>query len=110
MNLAATIAVQAKLVEDAQRELDAAKKRYQSVKALGGQQGYTVNIGGMEVRVASMDFNYTPKINRGCEMIHLGALKALDGAIDHWQKMLRERKQELAKLGLKLAESAGGAA
>lgn len=109
MNLAQIIAAKAAEVEQASVALANAEQRYRSVKALGGQNGYSVNIGGLQVNVARMNSAYMPQIIRGCEMIHLGALKALAGDIDQCAKALTLRKQELAELGRKLAESVGGA-
>ena len=104
------IAAKASEVEQAEVALETAKKRYRSVKALNGQEGYSINIGGLDIQVARMNSGYVPQVIRGCEMIHLGALKALAGDIDQRAMALTKRKQELAELGLKLAESAGGAA
>lgn len=69
------------------------------VRELCGQQGYSISINGIRVPVAGMDRRtYNSKLIRGREMIHLGALKALQGIVDHWTSEVAKRERELAAL------------
>lgn len=110
MSLVDQIVKQAELVRSADAALKTAINRYQQVKALNGQQGYSINIGGLTVQVAEMGPHYGPQMIRGCEMIHLGALKVLDGDIDRCRKNLNGLRLELAALGERMAVAARGAA
>ncbi|MNF72876.1 hypothetical protein D3C85_60280 [compost metagenome] len=56
-----------------------------TVRNLCGQNGYAVTVNGISIPVAEnggRDSGWAAKMIRGREMIHLGALKALQGVID----------------------------
>lgn len=85
-----------KAIEDALVWHSDAVKEYDKVRALCGQDGYTVTIGGVKVQVAAMDRQtWSAKLVRGAEMIHLGALKVLQARVDHFRTMVRERQDAL---------------
>jgi hypothetical protein len=91
-----------KALADAYTALVKAQNDYSTVKALNGQHGYSVTVNGVQVDVARMDERtYTAAVVRGREMIHLGALKALQSIID-------VRRQRVADLEGALAKVAGG--
>ena len=93
------IAKQADAVGKWQAKLDEAKKHMASVRALNGQTGYSVVIGGRRIEVATMDSRtYMAKMIRGMEMIHLGALKALAGEIDLIERRLLDEQRKLQQL------------
>lgn len=86
---------QADIVARAQKNLTQAHSDYAKVKGLGGQVGYNVSISGVSIAVAYMNKSWQGELIRGREMLHLGALKALDAMIDF-------AKQELSKESAKL--------
>lgn len=93
------ISKQAQAVNKAQSALEAARQHLRSVRALNGQSGYSVTIGGRSIAVATMDMRtYNAVLLRGMEMIHLGALKALAGEIRLLEMKLQEEEQRLANL------------
>lgn len=104
------IAKQAVVVTSAESNLKAATDRYNKVKGLGGQQGYNVTIDGVTLAVANMDRYYVTKLIRGREMIHLGALKALDADIDQCRARVKTESAKLAVYAERLAGSLRGEA
>lgn len=108
--LVESITKQASILSDAENHLKVAIGRYNTVKGLDGQQGYKVTINGVTVEVAEMDRHYYPKLIRGREMIHLGALKALDAEIDHWRARVKVEAGMLALCAERLAKFAKGEA
>lgn len=102
--LAEGLANQAKRVANAEESLDRATQNYSTVKRLNGQSGYSVIINGVTIPVASCDTRtYQGTMIRGREMIHLGALKALDGLIDIAKAQVKHERQILAKMAEALA-------
>ena len=88
-----------KALQRAYSEREQAKKNLAKVRALSGQQGYRVTIDGVAITVAEMDSRtYMAKLIRGREMIHLGALKALESLVDFWDGQVAECEQRLAAL------------
>lgn len=72
-------------LEDAYSGLRTAKSNLEKVCALNHQTGYNITISGVTIAVAEMDQQtYQAKLIRGCEMMHLGALKALQAKVDQW--------------------------
>lgn len=73
----------------------------EGVRSLCGQQGYSVFVNGIRIDVAEnggRDAGWAAKMIRGREMIHLGALKALQSIIDqraHALKLLETQLKEL---------------
>lgn len=83
-----------------------AKTEYETVKSLCGQTGYGITIAGVRVEVAEMDARtYMAKMIRGREMIHLGALKALDARVDTLNRKLSESIQMLTDAAQSLANN-----
>lgn len=68
------------------------------VRGLGGQTGYAVTVNGVRVDVAEMDRYYNGALIRGREMIHLGALKALQANVDFRKQDVAAREAELKEL------------
>ncbi len=94
-----TLANQTKVVSDLREKLAKARSDYANVRALHGQRGYDVVIGGARITVADMDpHTYQAKLVRGCEMIHLGALKALDARVDGLAERVKHEEQKLARI------------
>lgn len=86
------------LLAEAYQYLTKAEADLKSLRGLGGQQGYSVTVNGVAVRVAEMDRYYNSQLIRGREMIHLGALKALQANVDHWRDEISRRESALAAL------------
>ena len=106
--LAEAIQTCSKQCEAMKEQLIAVKEKYERVKALGGQHGYSIAIDGLTIQVAGMDHEtYGTKLLRGKDMIHLGALKVLDAEIDRRRGMLKAKCDELAGLAAQMAEAAG---
>lgn len=76
------------------------QEQIDALRALRGH-GYSIMINGTEVRVADTvlgdDRQYAMKIVRGREMIHLGAIKALDGILDDHHQQMRKLQEHLAR-------------
>ena len=93
------IAGQAAVVQKAEDALQAALRDLKTVRALNGQQGYTVTVNGVRIEVAVMDSRtYEAKLLRGREMIHLGALKALGARVDAAKETLAAERAKFAGL------------
>ena len=93
-----------KALAEAYTALAKAESDYATVKCLNGQNGYSVTVNGVRVDVAVMDGRtYMGTMIRGREMIHLGALKALQSIIRSCKERVIEREKTLASI-------AGGAA
>ncbi len=106
MNSIDTAAVDAanKALKEAYAALDTAESNYKTVKSLNGQSGYSIAVNGVPVDVAVTDCRtWSAVLIHGREMIHLGALKALQSIID-------ARRQNVAALEAELKRIAGGAA
>ena len=84
-------------LEAAQKAKKQADANVEAVRGLVGQTGYDITIGGVRLAVAEMDRHYNPKLIRGREMIHLGALKALQGVADHWRDEVVRREAALSE-------------
>ena len=82
-----------------QQRLKEATSHLASIRALNGQTGYSISIGGRNITVATMDSRtYMAVMIRGMEMIHLGALKALAGEIDGIERRLVIERDKLTEL------------
>lgn len=92
-----------KMLEDHAKELS---KREQRLKGLTseletiqnhiGQNGYAVEVNGVRVNVSEMDSRtYQSKMIRGREMIHLGALKAMQAMVDDAAQSLHEYRESI---------------
>ncbi len=106
MSIVDKIVKEAEALRVAEGNLKNAVDRYNKIKGLGGQQGYGITIDGVHVSVAEMDRYYSPKLIRGREMIHLGALKALDAEIDRCHERIKSCRLALAGMGETLAQAA----
>lgn len=83
-----------------------AESDYTTVKALQGQHGYSVSVNGVRVDVAVMNQQtYMAQMIRGREMIHLGALKALQAIIEDAKRNVSAHRENVALLASKMAES-----
>jgi hypothetical protein len=83
-------------LERARSALAKANADYKAVKSLNGQVGYEVSVSGVRIDVAVMDSQtYIAKMIRGREMIHLGALKALQARIDDCKVTVVARERSL---------------
>lgn len=81
-------------------------KALDDVRCLGGQRGYSVTVNGVRIDVAvngGRECGYSAKMIRGREMIHLGALKALQAVIDvqvttvkHYEALVKSLAEELS--------------
>lgn len=88
-----------KVLQRAYAEREQAKKNLANVRRLGGQSGYKITIDGVAITVADTDYQtYMAKLVRGREMIHLGALKALEAIVDGWEEQVAACEQRLAAL------------
>jgi len=95
----------AEALDEAITKLKKAEDDYLKVKGLG-QTGYNVSVNGVQIAVAVMDpISYTGKVVRGREMLHLGALKAMQGMIDAWKAEVVRRRAVLRQLAADLAEA-----
>lgn len=90
---------------EALKALATAESNYSTVKGLGGQQGYRVHVNGVAIDVAVMDGYYQGALVRGREMIHLGALKALQGVVEGWKTEVSRRRQALRQIASAFAEA-----
>lgn len=109
MSLAKKVADQVEALKTAEKFLEGAISNYDRVKGLCGQRGYNLTIDGVQIAVAVMDERtYQAKLVRGREMIHLGALKALDSAVDEWRDIVKQRRLDLAETADRLAHAARG--
>src|SRR5688572_26803953 len=80
----------------AQEALTKAKNDLKAVRGHCGQNGYAVTVNGIRVDVSAMDpYDYNGKLIRGREMIHLGAMKALQANIDFRAQDLAKREADL---------------
>ena len=96
---------QTKVVAELRVRLAKIKADLASVRSLCGQTGYDVTVAGVRVGVAEMDSRtYMAKMIRGREMIHLGAVKALDAMVDAYTEHLASAEAKLSRIA-----SAGGA-
>lgn len=83
-------------LEAAYTALAKARNDYALVKAHNGQVGYSISVNGVRVDVSVMDSRtYMPALIRGREMIHLGALKALQAVIAYWEYRVVECEAQL---------------
>lgn len=83
-----------------------AESDYATVKALNGQNGYSVSVNGVRVDVAVMNQQtYMAQMIRGREMIHLGALKALSAIITDAALNVAAHRRNVAMLAARMAES-----
>ncbi len=75
-----------------------ADSRYLKIKGHCGQHGYSVTVNGVTVAVSTCDRNtgYQGTLIRGREMIHLGALKALDFERDQAHLYVKKCREYLA--------------
>lgn len=111
MSLTKRVVEQAEALSSAEKCLAVAIGNYGRVKGLCGQRGYSLTIDGVQIAVAVMDERtYQAKLVRGREMIHLGALKALDSVVDDWRENVKQRRLDLAETADKLACAARGEA
>jgi hypothetical protein len=93
------LADQTKHVAEIRGRLAKIKSELASVRDLFGQHGYSVTVAGVRVEVADMDSRtYMAKLIRGREMIHLGAIKALDAMVDAHTSYLASAEAKLAKI------------
>jgi len=93
-------------LEEAITKLKKAESDYDTVKGLGGQVGYNVSVNGVSIAVATMHpHTCQGTLVRGREMIHLGALKAMQGMIDAWKVEVVRRRAVLRQLAADLAEA-----
>lgn len=73
----------AKRLMELESALEVARQQLKTVRMLNGQKGYSISINGVQVTVADMDpQTYNAKLIRGREMLHLGAIKALQARVD----------------------------
>lgn len=111
MSLTKRVVDQAEALSSAEKCLAGAIGNYGRVKGLCGQRGYNLTIDGVQIAVAVMDERtYQAKLVRGREMIHLGALKALDSIVDEWREIVKQRRLDLAETADQLARAARGEA
>lgn len=81
-----------------------AENDYATVKALNGQNGYSVSVNGVRVDVAVMDQGtYMAAMIRGREMIHLGVLKALSAIITDAALNVSAHRRHVAQLAARIA-------
>lgn len=100
-------------IQKAVADLDQARQLHEhavsdlsSIRGLRGQDGYAVTVGVIRVDVAvnaGRDGGYQAKLVRGREMIHLGALKALQALIDDRADIVRAKEKFLKGLVGELA-------
>lgn len=109
MSISKKIVDQSEALSSAEKSLAGAISNYAMVKGLCGQRGYNLTIDGVQISVAVMDERtYQAKLVRGREMIHLGALKALDSVVDEWRAIVKQRRLDLADTADQLARTARG--
>lgn len=93
------VKLQADKLHKARNKLAEAQEHYDKVRTLNGQSGYSVTIGGVTLAVAEFDgLTYMASMNRGMEMIHLGAVKALAARIRALEFTVADEEKKLTKL------------
>ncbi|MDQ7996099.1 MAG: hypothetical protein AAGC76_09620 [Luteibacter sp.] len=93
------IKAQADALQAARNRLKTAREKLAAVRAHNGQNGYSVTVNGVDIRVSNMDpHSYQGKLIRGREMIHLGAIKAIEAFVDHCEQKAREEAEKLRTL------------
>lgn len=97
-------------VKSAVEALNRAKLDLSKVRELNGQNGCSISVNGVCITVTSTcSKTYLPKMIRGREMIHLGALKALESLKDYAEEKLKYESERLAeiteKFSLQIKES-----
>lgn len=86
-------------LDKAENAAQLAVDRYNQIRSFRGQEGYSITIGGISVSVAVTDSRtYQGKLIRGREMIHLGALKALEHEKDQAFEYVKECREHLLKV------------
>jgi hypothetical protein len=79
-----------------------------TVRGLGGQGGYAVTVNGIRIDVAvhgGREAGYNAKMIRGREMIHLGALKALQSIIDQHAADVKVNEARVKALAERLSHA-----
>lgn len=80
----------------AQENFQIAKGNYLSIKGFLGQHGYSISVANISIPIAKMDrSDYSAKLIRGREMMHLGALKALESIMDYAEEQVKIAEQKL---------------
>lgn len=86
-------------LDKAENAAQLAVDRYNKVRVHCGQSGYNITINGVTVAVSTCDNRtYQGKLIRGREMIHLGALKALEHEKDQAFEYVKECREHLLKV------------
>lgn len=91
----------AESLEQARIAHESAIANLASIRGLRGQDGYAVTVGGIRIDVAvnaGREGGWMAKLVRGREMIHLGALKALQALIDERADIVRSNEAALKSL------------
>lgn len=91
----------AEVLELARAAHESAITNLENIRRLRGQDGYAVTVGGIRVDVAvnaGREGGWAAKLIRGREMIHLGALKALQALIDERADIVRSNEASLKSL------------
>lgn len=94
-------------VKAAEDALAKAQTDLNTVRSLNGQNGCSVTVNGVSIAVAANGGAYTgyaAKLVRGRDMIHLGAIKALQALVDDCRNRLAEQQQELADVVARMIE------
>jgi hypothetical protein len=92
-------------LEQARAAHETAINSLANVRGLCGQQGYAVTVNGIRIDIAvngGRDCGYMAKMIRGREMIHLGALKALQAVIDQHAAAVKQNEAWLKQLAEEL--------
>lgn len=85
-----------KEIDLARERLAAAKKQLEIVKSHNGQSGYSVAVNGITIAVSKTDSRtYQGTLIRGREMIHLGAIKAVNAVCDNCEDNLKDAIKKL---------------
>ncbi len=86
-------------LEKAEEAAEVAARRYLNVKGHCGQSGYSISINGTTVAVSQCDRRtYQGTLIRGREMMHLGALKALDFEKDQAEAYVKKCREHILKI------------
>lgn len=85
---------------------DRAVAELQLVRQTNGQHGYSVTVNGVSVAVAEnggRESGWASKLIRGREMIHLGAIKALQAVVDNHAHKVKQIEELLKKCAAELS-------
>lgn len=94
----------------AESRLAKAVAEYDAVKSLGysTQTCYAIHVNGVRIQISELDQrDFSKKLIRGREMLHLGALKVMDAEIDAARVELAKAHSRMQEMTNKAADASG---